>query len=49
MKGWGENGLDGAKTCLAQLQDCYKEVITEASRIPAAEKLAPPQEKGRSL
>ena len=45
VKGWGRNGLDGAKTCLAHLQDCYKEVIAEASRIPAAERPAPRKKK----
>ena len=44
-KGWGGNWLEGAKACLAQLQDCYKEVIAEASRIPAAERLAPRNKK----
>ena len=43
--GWGGNGSEGAKTCLAQLQDSYKEVIAEASRIPAAERLAPRKKK----
>ena len=33
LNGWGENGLEGVKGCLAQLQDCYKEVIVEASRV----------------
>ena len=45
MKGWGENGFERAKACLAQLPDCYKEVIAEASRIPVAERLAPRQKK----
>ena len=41
----GENGLDGAKTCLARLQDCHKDVIAEACRILAAERLAPRKKK----
>ena len=45
VKGWERNGLEGAKACLAQLQDCYKEVIVEASRIPAAERLASDKKK----
>ena len=45
MKGWGGNGLEGAKVCLAQLQDCYKEVVAKASRIPAAEWLTPRKKK----
>ena len=49
VKGGGQNGLDGAKTCPAQLQDCYKEVIAEASRILAAERLAPRKKKEGSL
>ena len=45
VKGWGGNGLDGATTCLAQLQDCCKEVIAEAPRIPVAARLAPRKKK----
>ena len=39
VKGWGGNGLGGATAWLAQLQDCYKEVIAENSRISAAKRL----------
>ena len=45
VKGWRGNGLAGANACLAQLQDCYKEVIAEASRITAAGRLAPRKQK----
>ena len=45
VKGWGGNGLEGAKACLPQPQDCFKEVIAEASRIPAAQRLAPRKKK----
>ena len=45
MKGCWKNGLQGAKACLAELQDCHKEVIVEASRIPAAERLAARKKK----
>ena len=45
MKGLGGNGLDGTKACLAQLQDYYKEVIADVSRIRAAERLAARKKK----
>ena len=47
VKGWGGNGLEGAKACLAQLQDCNKEVLAEDSPIPAAERLPSPPRKRR--
>ena len=45
VKGLGGNGLEGATACLANLQDCYKDVMAEVSHIPASERLGPRKKK----